>query len=220
MTRGSAIAPPVDDFRAEKDGDGLILRWQEPEGRFEGYILWSGSETDDLRQIQRLPAERTSLPVPPSAPGPLYAIVTYQGSRVSEYAFASPEGERVGEAVTEPSDQGEASPVREPLSTDAPPEEARCLACGGDLDWMEFEEDGRTRRLLECAECGEKHVRSGDGRILMVSQLHYGTCRCAPCDEVHALAKSSDELIICSRTGFIHAWEGEEGEIVLAEPGT
>lgn len=219
MPTGSAIAPPVDQFRAEEGGDGWILRWQKPQGRYEGYILWSGTDTDDLRQMHRLPADRTSLAVPPSAPGPLYAIVTYQGSRVSEYAFASPQGERVGEAVTEPPAGEEESPLEEPLSTDAAPEEARCLACGGDLDWLEIEEDGRTRRLLECTECGEKHVRSGDGRILMVSQLHYGTCRCAPCDEVHALAKSSDELIICSSTGFIHAWEGESGAIVLSEPG-
>ncbi len=210
------IAPPVDDFRVD-DGEGIVLRWEQPQGHYEGYLLFSGPDTDTLHQIARLPADCSTHAVAPSPPDSLFAIVTYQGARVSEYAFASPPGEQVGEAVKEKTSREKTQSAGDGHQDQTDPEDARCLECDGELSWLEIEEKERTRRMLKCESCGKRHVRSGDGRILMVDQLHYGCCRCPECEEVHALAMSSDDLIICSKTGRVHAWQGEAGEVDLAD---
>ncbi|MBS3761728.1 MAG: hypothetical protein KGZ25_00360 [Planctomycetes bacterium] len=212
------IAPPVDNFRVNDETEDLTLRWEHPRGEYEGYILFSGTGTDALHQVDRLSDDQTSYVIPSRSTASVYAIVTYQGARVSEYSFASPAGEEAGTAMKEaeaPQEQSE--PIN--VSADTEIEDARCLECDGELSWVDVEEQDRTRRMLRCDQCGKRHVRSGDGRILMVEQLHYGCCRCPECEEVHALAMSSDDLIICSETGRLHAWQGDAGEVDLAELG-
>lgn len=215
------IAPPPENLNIVGDKNRVVLDWDKLEGNFDGYIVFAGTNEQEMQGIERIEDKGvTKYVVHDPVPREIYAVATYKGPRISKLVFAALETEKVPAETVETA-QPETRPgtieSEQTVETlqEAPPQEEKknlCIFCEGELSWQEVKEGDRKRDVLKCGKCEKEHLLSANGRIFSIERLEYGSCKCPECSKKQILIIRGDKAV-CSKTGKEHAVYKRGGKI-------